>query len=72
MAADPNNVTALLDLATLHESVLHQPAEALRLCRDALTRGEVRGRSEACVHRNEAALARARRRATELSSASGA
>ena len=58
VAAEPNNVTAILDLAKLHESVLDQPAEALRLCRDALARGEVRGRSKECVLRNEAELAR--------------
>ena len=56
LAAEPNNVTALLDLARLYEVVLHQPAEALRLCRDALNRGEVRGQSAECVRRNEAAL----------------
>jgi hypothetical protein len=41
--------------------VLGQPEEALRLCREALARGEVRGKSEECVHRNEAALARSRK-----------
>jgi protein O-mannosyl-transferase len=58
VASNPDNVPALLDLARLHEVVLHQPAEALRLCREAMFRGEVRGQAEACVHRNEAALAR--------------
>jgi tetratricopeptide (TPR) repeat protein len=57
VAANPNDVTALLDLAKLHESVLRQPEEALRLCRQALARGEVRGPSEECVHRNQAAIA---------------
>jgi tetratricopeptide (TPR) repeat protein len=60
VAAEPNNVSALLDLARLYEVVLRQPEEALRLCREALARGEVRGKSQECVHRNEAALARAR------------
>jgi tetratricopeptide (TPR) repeat protein len=58
VAANADNVAALLDLARLHEVVLHQPAEALRLCREAMLHGEVRGQSEQCVRRNEALLAR--------------
>jgi tetratricopeptide (TPR) repeat protein len=54
LVLDPASVTARRQLATLHETVLGNPAEAARLCREILAIAPQTPGAAECVARNEA------------------